>query len=241
MASAKPTPKKQATSSPTSAPRGVMMTAVLAARSMGKSTLIAKIVDQAVAAGRRVLVIDPEFSEPTWHRNKSYKKYSDIKDVPDTWKGVCVVPYSPKEILGTPTFKHLWDKMDPRMHNGKAGPWQNMLLVLDDTNFYARGVIDETLMDFLIVERRWYVDTIVTAHSWGQLPPIFFTYIDMYVIGPTLLGPEQRSSLIKGDALKRMQAIRAEVNAHKRAHPQDFEGCWRVITADGAPFGGNKF
>ena len=213
------------------------MTALIAKPKAGKSTLLVKIINAITAKGRRVLVVDPDGGEMLWH-DKRFKRYPDITKVPDHFTGVAVVTHSDKPTMGTPTFPYIQSKLDVRQNGDRRGPWAGVTIVLDDANFYAQGKIEDAL-EFLLKRKRQYgCDLIVTAHSWHQAPPIFFQFVDIYVIGPTQGGggPENRSDIIKGEALKNMAKARENVNAQKAKDPNSYP--WAIINSDGSPFTG---
>jgi len=214
------------------------MTALIAKPKAGKSTLLSKLVHTIVGTGRRVLVVDPDGGEILWH-DQAFTRYDDITKVPRNFKGVAVVVHSDKPSMGTPTFPHIQSMLDTRQNGGKRGPWSGVTIVLDDANFYAQGKVEDSL-EFLLKRKRQYgCDLIVTAHSWHQAPPIFFQFVDVYVIGPTQGGggPENRSDIIKGDALKNMARAREDVNRKKEQDSNCYP--WAIINSDGTPFKGN--
>lgn len=211
------------------------MMALIARPKAGKSTLLVKLIDSVVKNGRRVLVVDPDGGEMIWY-DKRFKRYDDITKVPANFKGVAVVLHSDKPEMGTATFPYIQSKLDTRQNGGVRGPWAGVTMVLDDANRYAKGAVEPAL-EFLLQRKRQYgVDLLVTAHSWHQAPPIFFQFIDIYIIGPTHSGPETRSDIIKGEAMVKMRAVREKVNALKAADADSYP--WSIITADGRPFNG---
>jgi hypothetical protein len=217
--------------------RAPLMTAFIAKPKAGKSTLLVKMIENILRAKRRILVIDPDGGETLWY-DKRFKRYDDIKAVPNNFNGVAVVMYSKDaQRYGTPTFDYLQAKLDTRNYAGRRGPWAKTTVIMDDANRYCKGQVEPGI-EFLLQRKRQYgVDIIVTAHNWHQLPPIFYGYVDLYIIGPTLSGPEMRSDIIKGDAQKNLQAVRAAINAKKAENPAK-NYPWAVVTADGTPFQG---
>ena len=207
------------------------MTGLIGKPRSGKTTLLHKMIAAIVKAGGRVLVVDPDGAEQSWNK---YKRYQDIKDVPDNFKGVAVVYYSAKEVHGTPTFPYIQSNLDQRENDGKSGAWVNSTVVLDDSNVYARGQLEDSLEWLLMRKRQYGVDIIATGHSWAEMPPMFMRFIDVYGIGATSGTPEER---IKGEALKLTEVVRNKVNTIKRNDPDKYP--FMFITKDGHPFLGD--
>jgi hypothetical protein len=209
---------------------------ILAKPKSGKSYLLSKVIIPSIVKRKgRVLVVDPDGGEMLWY-NSDFKRYNDITQVPNNFKGVAVVMYSGKEAHGTPTFPYIQNKLEGRKF-GERGPWAKTTIILDDSNRYADGKVEDAL-EFLVQRKRQFgCDLIVTAHNWQQLAPIFYGFIDLYLIGPTATGPETRSAIIKGQAMKNLQAVRAKVNAEKAKDPEK-SFPWATVTADGLPFTG---
>jgi hypothetical protein len=77
---------------------------------------------------------------------------------------------------------------------------------------------------------------ICTAHSWGEMSPMFLRFIDVYGIGITSGSPTERSETLKGEALALTLKVRNDVNEYKRKNPDKYP--WVFITKDGHPFTG---
>lgn len=215
--------------------RGCGMFGLIGKPRSGKTTVLIDIIKGIKAKGGRVLVVDPDGAEMAWN-DKQFKRYNDITMVPDNFKGVAVVMYSSKEAHGTPTFPHIQGKMDMRSNGGKRGPWSGITIVLDDANVYARGVLEDSLEWLCMRKRQYGADLICTAHSWGEMSPMFLRFIDVYGIGITSGSPTERSETLKGEALKLTLKVREDVNEYKRLHPDKYP--WVFITKDGHPFTG---
>lgn len=215
---------------------------VLAKPKSGKSYLLSRTIIPSILNRKgRVLVVDPDGGEALWY-HKDFKRYNDITEVPDNFKGVAVVLYQPKDVEATKdmpartaTFPYIQKQLMGKRF-GQRGPWAKTTIILDDSNRYADGKVEDAL-EFLVQRKRQFgCDLIVTAHNWQQLAPIFYGFIDIQIIGPTATGPETRSAFIKGQAMKNLVAVRAKVNAIKARDKNQFP--WAVVTADGEPFTG---
>lgn len=212
------------------------MTGLLGKPRSGKTTLLLKLILEILKKKGRILVIDPDGAEATWD-NPKFTRYEDIKDVPDNFKGCAVVYYSGKEAHGTPTFPYIMGQMDRRANGNKRGPWTGVTYILDDANVYARGQLEDALEWLLMRKRQYGCDIVTTAHSWGEVSPMFLRFIDVYGIGITSGHPSERSDVIKGDALKRTVDIRNEVNEIRRNDPNAYP--FKFITKDGYGFSGS--
>lgn len=201
----------------------------------GKSFMLQQIVLGFLAKGQRVFIVDPDGAEQSWN-NYGFKRYNDIKDVPNNFQGAVIVAYSKSETFGTPTFPYLQSKLDPRLNGMKPGPWANTVFVLDDANVYARGTLEDSLEWLISRKRQFGGDIITTAHSWGRVSPAALQFIDVYGIGVTNGTPAERSDVIKGEALTRTMNVRNRVNALKRSGKEQYP--WKFIDRDGFPFEG---
>ena len=211
------------------------MTGLVGKPRSGKTTLLLKLIFEILRKGGRVLVVDPDGAEEHWD-NPKFTRYDDISLVPDNFKGCAVVYYSAKEVHGTPTFQYIQDNMDRRANNDKRGPWTGVTYVLDDTNVYARGQLEDPLEWLLMRKRQYGCDILITAHSWGEVSPMFLRFIDVYGIGITSGHPNERAETIKGDALKRTVVVRNKVNEIKRNDPDAYP--FIFINKDGFEFTG---
>lgn len=215
--------------------RQCLMFGLIGKPKSGKSYLLQQTVLELLIQKQRVFIIDPDGAETSWDEH-GFKRYDDISDVPDNFKGAVIVPYSDDETFGTPTFPYIQSKLDPRLNGGSIGPWSNSTFVLDDSSIYAQGSLKPELKWLLGRKRQVGCDIIATAHSWGLMCPDFMRFIDVYAIGVTNGSPQERSDVIKGDALKRTVAVRNQVNEARRTGQSKFP--WKFIDRDGFPFKG---
>lgn len=201
----------------------------------GKTTKEIDLVKMLLAAGRRVLIIDPDGGEAAWDK---FKRYQDIAKVPKDFKGAVVVPFSDEPYLGTPTFAHI-EKMSSTTHNGgNLGPWANTVIIIDDCNAVVPEGRVEKPLKWLFARRRQYgFDIIVTGHSWMRIPPFMFGYINAFLIGPTLEPPSPRKSFFSPEGFKRTEEARQYVNRYKEQYPDRYDG-FLLLTIEGTPFKG---
>ncbi|MCP4789161.1 MAG: hypothetical protein GY881_02880 [Gammaproteobacteria bacterium] len=158
----------------------------------GKTTLLVQMVERKLKAGGRALIIDPDGAEPAWEK---YKRIDNIDNLKSDWKGAVVVDYDEKQGKVADTFDRLWSMV-------KAGKFKNFTLVLDDPNVYAIDKVIPGLKNLLRRKRQHNYDILTTAHNWGETPLGFLRFIDVWIIGPTSAGPEERSSNLGRDAVK---------------------------------------
>lgn len=201
----------------------------------GKTTKLIEIVMAALAAGRRVLIIDPDGGEPAWD---VFKRYQDISQVPANFKGAVVVPFSGDVYLGTPTFRHIEEMTATTFHGGNNGPWEKMLVVIDDANaVMPDGRVEKPLMWLFARRRQYGFDIIITGHSWMRIPPFMFGYVNAFLIGPTLETPHPRSKFFSKQGLKNTEEARQYVNRYKEEFPDKYDG-FLLLTIEATPFKG---
>jgi hypothetical protein len=212
--------------------------AIIARSGAGKTEQQLRMVDKAVAKGRRCLVIDPDGSEGAWDR---YKRYNDIKDVPVKWSGVVVVPHCESEYDGTPTFAYLEKMSRSDLNGGRLGPWANAIIFMDDFNEIVQdGRMEPSLMWLFRRRRQHGFDIVITSHDWRQIPPKVFGYMNAMLIGPTLDGPHCRANYYSKPALERTEKVRQYLNDYKNntTGPNDKYDGWLLLDREGFNFKG---
>ena len=154
----------------------------------GKTTLLIELVERKLKAGGRVLIIDPDGAEEAWDKFKRLE--GGIKDLKPDFKGAVVLDYDEKQGKVDGTFETLWKKYI------KPGKLKNFSLVLDDPNVYAKDRLIPELTNLLRRKRQHNYDILTTSHGWGETPKSFVRFIDIWLLGPTAMGPEDRKDLL---------------------------------------------
>ena len=154
----------------------------------GKTTKLIEAVNAKLKNGGRVLIVDPDGAEEAWDKFKRLDK--GINDLKPDFKGAVVIDYDPQSKTTTGTFEHLWNELI------KPGKLKNFTLVLDDPNVYAKDKLIPELINLLRRKRQHNYDIFTTSHGWGETPKRFFDFIDIYIVGPTAMGPEDRKDVL---------------------------------------------
>ncbi len=160
---------------------------VMAMPGAGKTTLLVDLVKRKLKRGGRVLIIDPDGAEPAWD---SFKRIESIKSLDPNFTGAVVVDFDEKQGKVDGTFEHLWRELI------KPGQLRNFTLVLDDPNVYAKDRLIPELTNLLRRKRQHNYDVLTTSHGWGETPKSFVRFIDIWLLGPTAMGPEDRKDIL---------------------------------------------
>lgn len=211
--------------------------AIIARSGSGKTTQQIKMVRKAIAKGRRCLIIDPDGGEAAWD---VFKRYQDIKQVPRNFKGAVVVPFCDDEYLGTPTFEHIENMSRSDRNGGNLGPWADLIIFIDDCNEVVKDGKVSKSMQWLFKRRRQHgFDIVLTSHTWRQIAPFMFGYVNCFLIGPTLETPHCRSSFFTKEGLERTEKVRQYLNDYKDVDPKNRYDGWLLLTIEGRKFKGD--
>lgn len=164
--------------------RDAAVIAFMAHKGFGKTFLILTFVKMKLKAGNRAIIIDPNGKEPAWN-GPEFKRRLKAEELKPDFNGAEVLFYRKGQ-----TFKHILDLI---LNHGMNG----FTLVLDDMNVYGTNM-EEELETIIQLSRNWGIDILLTCHSWHRTPPIFFTYIDVFILGPTKGNPNCRKELLGG-------------------------------------------
>lgn len=181
---------------------------VMAMPGAGKTTKLVEVVQAKLKAGGRVLIIDPDGAEEAWDRFKRLE--GGIKKLKPDFKGAVVVDYDEKQGKEDGTFEHLWKELI------KPGKLKNFTLVLDDPNVYAKDRLIPELTNLLRRKRQHNYDIITTSHGHGETPRSFIRFIDVWVLGPTSMGPEDRKDLLGNDKTRLHNQWKTKADAEGR-------------------------
>ncbi len=186
---------------------------VMALPGAGKTTLLVDLVKRKLKRGGRVLIIDPDGAEPAWD---SFMRIESIKSLDPNFTGAVVVDFDEKQGKVDGTFEHLWRELI------KPGRLRNFTLVLDDPNVYAKDRLIPELTNLLRRKRQHNYDVLTTSHGWGETPKSFVRFIDIWLLGPTAMGPEDRKDIL--GPTKTTLHNQHKINADKEA-AQAKESC----------------
>lgn len=147
---------------------------VVGTNGTGKTTLVKKIVIDALKRGDRVLIVVPDDME--W--NTVPFVHPRFTDRIGKYVGARKVVY----------FPGLLDVIRQRFRNG--------LVVFDDCRSYFKSSLDDTLHALLIRRRQQMMDVIAVAHGFTEVPPKFFTFATHYAIFKTKDNVDRRKNVI---------------------------------------------
>ncbi len=160
---------------------------VMAQPGAGKTTLLIDLAERKLKSGGRVLIIDPDGAEPAWDK---YPRLESFADLDPNFKGAIVIDFDEKQGKQNGTFEHLWKELI------KPGRLRNFTLILDDPNVYAKDRLIPELTNLLRRKRQHNYDIVTTSHGWGETPKAFVRFIDIWIIGPTSMGAEDRKDIL---------------------------------------------
>lgn len=146
-------------------------TEIIASPGRGKTTELIKILEHKVKnKGERCLVVLPDTSEKAWWNYPMIFSDDLESDFDKNFKGIVTIEY--EENI---TFPFLYEQF-------KYEGLNNLNLVLDDP-FYAEGRPEKQIRMILARKRQYGIDIFSNAHSYDQVPPIFFPYITIFGVG----------------------------------------------------------
>jgi len=138
-----------------------ILTIVAGATNTGKTSLIRKLVDNR----NRVLTVTPHLNEWTdvsdvFPDNRNFWKFNGIRRAiayPDILKDI----------------------------NRNGNEFKNGVLILEEVRFYVNSNVEKAVIQMLISRDQRKMDIIVSAHGITEIPPIFFTYADVFILFAT--------------------------------------------------------
>jgi hypothetical protein len=148
-------------------------TEIIATAGRGKTTQLLNILKHKVERNNeRCLVVIPDGSEKAWFDYPTIFHDDLETDFDPNFTGIVCIEY--EENI---TFPFLYDQF-------KNHGLSNLNLVLDDPH-YAEGRPEKEIRMILARKRQWAIDIFSNAHSYDQVPPIFFPYITIFGLGYT--------------------------------------------------------
>jgi len=200
-------PKKPKSHAPTA--RQPKMWSATAMPGAGKTDILIDLVNRKLKASTRALIVDPDGAEQKWDRFKRIE--GGITQLDPKFTGAVVIDYDEKAKGVEGTFEFLWNKLI------KPGKLKNFTLVLDDPNVYAKDKLIPELTNLLRRKRQHNYEILTTAHSWGETPKSFLRFIDIFLLGPTATGPEDRKDILGPAKTAKHLQWKAKADAEARA------------------------
>jgi len=135
-----------------------LCTIIVGATNTGKTSLIEKIVRYR----KRVLAVTPHQKEWNSYHNinpsdKGFFKYQGVRRCQSY----------------TDVIKDI---------NASGNYFRNGVLIFDDAKFYVNSKVEKALEQILIARDQRKIDIIVSAHGLTHIPPIFFSYADVFIM-----------------------------------------------------------
>ena len=138
-----------------------ILTIVVGTTNTGKTSLIRNLVNNR----NRVLTVTPHISEWTdvsdvYPDNRNFWKFNGIRravSYPDILKDI----------------------------NREGNEFKNGVLILEEARYYVNANVEKALQQILISRDQRKIDIIVSAHGLTLIPPIFFSYADVFIVFAT--------------------------------------------------------
>lgn len=167
--------------------------AIVGKNGTGKSTFCKNFINRTLDKGGRVLIITPHDKE--WTK----EKWIDVSNrkAMTSFTGV---------------RKSIFQK--GKTLEGIIANYRKGLLVFDDCRIYFRKMTSDVLEQLFIARRQMNLNQVVVAHGFNAIPPVFFTYINEYILFNTSDNIDKR----KNDILnyEQMKAFQREVKIKAR-------------------------
>ncbi len=162
-------------------------TEFISAQGRGKTKQLIDILNFKVnSKGERALVILPDMSEQAWFDYPTIYA-DDLEELFDKdFTGVVCIEYEENQ-----TFPFLYNQF-------KYEGLKRLNLVLDDPH-YVEGRPEKELIRILARKRQYEIDIFSNAHSYDQVPAIFFPYISIFAVGFTETEIVNRKQQLGGD------------------------------------------
>lgn len=180
--------------------RETLRMAVVGRVGCGKSTIVRKLARAALQQHRRVLVL-------TGHDN-------EWLDLP------MVHPRFPERIASYVGGRRIIVTSKQSAYEA-IRIFRNGLLILDDCRMFLPPYPDTDLENLVISTRQKDVDLIVVCHGFSQLPPVFFTFVDYFVLFGTRGNIKERKNYFQD--FKMIQEVVRDVNELSKSDPHTFK------------------
>jgi len=180
--------------------REAQLAMVLGTNGTGKTTLVKKIVINALKHKERVLIVTPDYVE--WQQIELvHEKHTHHIA---TYVGARRLVYKNDDTLAL-IMQHF--------HNG--------LLIYDDCRSYFRSNIGEKLREQFIRRRQHKLDIFFVGHGFTEVPPIVFTFANTIYLFWTRDNIKRRANYIQD--FEMMQQKQLEINEKAKTNKHYFE------------------
>lgn len=171
----------------------------------GKSSLIEKFIEIEVQKRKgRVLIVTPDPFD--------WKQYPELDvDQPDCFSNI----RSPHRIIYEPGVIEKIADYTTGFFDG--------LIAFDDCRCYTKANIQESLRKLIIRRRHRSHDIIAAGHGFTEIPPVFFTYANKYVIFYTQDSIERRKEEIGNSNFDAVKQAVEDVNSMYNKDPHFFK------------------
>ncbi len=173
--------------------RAAMLTIVLGFNGTGKTTLLKQILQDS---GQRALVITPDCVEWTEYPENELN--------------------TKKDYLFTGINRHIFN---PETTLKRVLLFKKGIILFDDCRAYFQDATAPEVRQLLIRRRQYGVDIFAVGHGFTQVPPVFFTFANTYILFKTVDNINRRKDCISQnfDFIKQSQLYvneKAKVDPH---------------------------
>ena len=171
---------------------------ILGTNGTGKTTLVAQLVQEAVKAGKRALIV---VADPV-----DWRQVEEIEPQPSLlrkggFSGVRKLVYQSDKDTLSPIKDYYFDG----------------LLIFDDCRAYLRANTPPELKNIFIRRRQFMRDIVIVGHGFTDVPPQFFTYTTMFILFKTVDNIERRKSVVLD--YEKVKAVVERVNKAAQKNP----------------------
>jgi len=177
--------------------REAQLAMVIGTNGTGKTTLLKKIVINALKHNERVLIVTPDYVE--WLQiDLVHEKHTHHMA---TYKGARRIIYQNDATLEA-VIKHF--------HNG--------LLIYDDCRSYFRSNIGEKIREQFIRRRQHMLDIFFVGHGFTEIPPVVFTFANTVYLFRTRDNIKRRAEYIQDFDMMQQKQIQINEIAVNKPH-----------------------
>ena len=192
------------------------LTVIVGATNSGKTTL----TEQLIMHRKRVLAITPHFKE--WEdfeninpQNKAFWKFNGTKRV-QAYTNVI------KHLNGNKSI------IENKNKNENTDYFRNGVFIFDDSRMYVNARVEDDLYQILQSRDQRKTDIFVVAHGLTVVPPMFFLYVDKFIMFRTQDNLKKR----KNDLIWYNELVELQQNVNKIATDKKLDAKGNIMYND---------